>query len=422
MGRRARQLVGGDLRYCIYDKARGSFREIDPDLATAILDQRVLVQSGGGKRITLNEARRGLRTAALALAPVYQVLQWARGRRFTRDDVRRLQMQAAEDRLRHSARKEVIRLDAPRLSEAALDQSTTIISGGLDWEHKDLRRIWTMNQQLGFRYCTIVHDLVAVSHPHLVVPAYIDLLREYFSELVWVADVAMCVSRATERDWLDFCTSMGVEAPRTHVFPLGSDMRLGAASTPVSLPESLDGKRFGLVVSTLEPRKNHRTLYEAWDFLVRAGRVDPQRDRLVFVGRQGWAVDDLVREMAINPATRDSLVVLNQVSDDLLALLYAKCALTLLPSHHEGYGLPVAEALGHGKPCISSDAGALPEIGGDLVLRLSPKDVLAWADAIATYLTDGEAAGAWAARIRQRHEPVTWQAAADRFFGALQQT
>jgi glycosyltransferase involved in cell wall biosynthesis len=160
-------------------------------------------------------------------------------------------------------------------------------------------------------------------------------------------------------------------------------------------------------------------LYDAWDRCIRSGAVDKERDRLAFVGRIGWAVDDLMRELSANPATRDSIVVLNEVNDEALATLYRECAFVVFPSFWEGYGIPVAEALGYGKPCISSDAGSLCEIGGDLVVRIDPKDTIGWANTIARYMGAPSELDDWGRRIRAEHRPVTWDASARSFFGSI---
>ena len=216
-------------------------------------------------------------------------------------------------------------------------------------------------------------------------PSLVPVFEKYFADLAVLADYAMCNSEATRRDWTRFCRERGVDMPAS-VFPLGSDLPAIEDSSSIELPETLHGKRFALFVSTIEPRKNHRMLYEAWDRCVRSKAVDAERDRLVFVGRHGWAINDLMRELLVNPATRETLVVLSHVSDALLRLLYQHCAFVVFPSLYEGYGLPLAEALAYGKPCISSNAGSLPEIGGDLVVRIDPKDTIRWADALAHYL------------------------------------
>ena len=126
----------------------------------------------------------------------------------------------------------------------------------------------------------------------------------------------------------------------SHVFALGSDIPTTEPSTDATLPEALQGKRFALFVSTIEPRKNHRVLYEAWDRCMRSKTLDPTRDRLVFVGRRGWAADDLLREIAANPVTRDTILLLDRVTDAELATLYRQCALVLFPSFYEGLRHP----------------------------------------------------------------------------------
>src|SRR5450759_2114700 len=104
---------------------------------------------------------------------------------------------------------------------------------------------------------------------------------------------------------------------------------------------------------------------------MRTNQIDPNHDRLVFVGRHGWATDDLVREIETNPLTRETIVILHHASDALLALLYRSCAFVVFPSLYEGFGLPLAEALGYGKLCISSGAAALAEVGGLSLIHIS---------------------------------------------------
>ena len=425
-GRRARQHLGNAVEFCVYDRSRNLVLTIGDDLAAGIIDGRIQIDLAPPPapsavalaRTRIGEMRRQLRRAVLANATLYHAFQRLRGRPFTREDILRIQTEAfALNGVSKERTGPLAIADVPH-GIASLDSDTLLISGGLDRDFKDVRALVALKHERHFRYCTIVYDLIPILFPHLVVPTLVPVFEKYFADLAVLADHAMCISEATRRDWTRFCGERGVDMPAS-VFPLGSDLPALDDSSSNELPELLHGKRFALFVSTIEPRKNHRMLYEAWDRCVRTKAVDPERDRLVFVGRHGWAINDLMRELLVNPATRETVRVLSHVPDSLLRMLYQHCAFVVLPSLYEGYGLPLAEALACGKPCISSNAGSLPEIGGDLVVRIDPKDTIGWANALAHYMRSPRELDDMAARIRAEFRPVTWEQAAGQFFSTI---
>ena len=429
LARRARASLGKNIDFCVYDRSSNRFLTIDDGTATEILAGELRIEFAPASSATsppvavtlLGSLMRRLRRAMRGNATLYRAIQRLRGRRFSREEILQIQREEFADSSATPTKPERIEpLANISRGPAKLTASTCIISGGFDWQYKDLRSLWALKQSLGFRYCAIIYDLIPLSFPHFVLSEYVPLVGNYFGELIWVTDCAMCISNATRTEWTEFSASFGLETIPSHVFSLGCDLPI--ASIECGLPEALRGKRFALFVSTIEPRKNHRVLYDAWDRCVRSGTIDPARDRIVFVGRVGWAVDDLMREIAANPATHDTIVILNHVRDDVLALLYRECSFVVFPSFSEGYGLPLAEALAYGKPTISSDAGSLSEIGNGLVQRVDPKDTLGWANAIARYLASPAELETWSRRIKAEHRPVTWDATARHFFSAVKET
>jgi glycosyltransferase involved in cell wall biosynthesis len=255
--------------------------------------------------------------------------------------------------------------------------------------------------------------------PQYVVASYIDLLIDYFGELFWGVDCVMAISAHSKSDMLAYCARAGLPAPMADHFPLGADLS-GKSAAGGTLPAVLEGKRYALYVSTIEPRKNHRLLYEAWDYCLRHGLIDRERDRLVFVGRAGWNVGDLMHEMTVNPNTAGTIVILSDVSDAELARLYRDAAFGLFPSLYEGYGLPLAEMLSLGKACLSSRSGSLEEVGGDLVTYIDPIDRIEWAKNIARFFKDEAVVAQAERRIREEYKIVTWDASAQEFFGKVE--
>ncbi len=97
-------------------------------------------------------------------------------------------------------------------------------------------------------------------------------------------------------------------------------------------------------------------------------------------------------------AIEEAIVVLPFVDRSTLAAVYRRCALVLLPSEREGFGLPVLEALACGTPIVASDIAVLREVGGTAVDYCAPEDIDAWTSAVVRVL--GE----------RRDDPALWRA------------
>jgi glycosyltransferase involved in cell wall biosynthesis len=412
LARRARRHLGADLTFCIYDKYRNVILRLDEILASGILSGSLQIRIGAPQAASPPTWRSKLRRLLLRNGTVFRLIQKMRGHGPTRDEVRDLQRAEFE----HGSPNT---LSAATLEPAELGPDTVVISAGHDWQYKDLRALRRLKDQHRFQYWATVYDLIPILFPHYLVPAYIQTMTEYFRQLPLLCDQVLCISERTRQDWGAFCKDRGFREVRSHTFPLGSDIRsLESEPRARTLPKELMGKRYALYVSTIEARKNHRVLYDAWDECVRGKKISVERDRLVFVGRRGWLVDNLLHEIAVNPATRESIVLLHDVSDADLELIYRESAFVLFPSHYEGFGLPVAEALCHHKPCITSDAGSLPEIGDDLVLRLHPRDTISWTQTIAHFMNAPEELEAWSRRIA-KYQATTWDVSAEIFFRTI---
>lgn len=80
--------------------------------------------------------------------------------------------------------------------------------------------------------------------------------------------------------------------------------------------------------------------------------------------------------------------VLDRASDELVVALYNFAALLLFPSHAEGFGWPVLEALSCGCPVITTDRPPMTEVGGDAITTIPPAppppaSLTVWAEAAA---------------------------------------
>ena len=89
-------------------------------------------------------------------------------------------------------------------------------------------------------------------------------------------------------------------------------------------------------------------------------------------------------------------------------MLYKRCLFTLFPAIYEGWGLPVAESLKHGKPCISSNTSSMVEIAPHLTRFASPYSIEEWADQIEELLFSPDQLTSETNRICSEYIPTKW--------------
>ena len=102
------------------------------------------------------------------------------------------------------------------------------------------------------------------------------------------------------------------------------------------------------------------------------------------------------------------LYIYSAISDYDLAFLYQHCLFTIYPSFAEGWGLPVGESLGYGRPCVASKVTAIPEVGGSLCKYFDPLDLEDGYAVVSAILSNRGDLAAWAARVKKQFKPKTW--------------
>jgi glycosyltransferase involved in cell wall biosynthesis len=244
-----------------------------------------------------------------------------------------------------------------------------------------------------------VHDVVFHSHPHEVPWQQ----RLYMGNLVPAAlrrcAAVLVPSEATRRDVLD-CFPVPGLPDRLHVVPQASFL---TGLAPGELPEGLE-PGFILAVGTIDPRKNYPRLLRAHRLLRERGPVPP----LVVVGRVGWAYGKALEELRSDPEVR----LLGHVDDATLLALYRGAGVLAFPSLHEGFGLPLLEAMQEGLPAVISGVSSLPELAGGAAIEVDPLDVEAIAGGLARVLGDRALSRELADRGRERAGGFSWASSA----------
>ena len=169
-----------------------------------------------------------------------------------------------------------------------------------------------------------------------------------------------------------------------------------------------------LFMGTLEPRKNVGVLLDAYGILLGMLADAPP---LWLAGPAGDAAANWLRAIEAPPLA-GRVTHLGYVPSERRQELYAQASMLVLPSHLEGFGIPVLEAMTMGVPTIVSARGALPEVGGDAAQVVDPDDTRGFAEAMRRYLVDPAAAAAGMRRGIERARRYSWDASAQTLLAA----
>jgi glycosyltransferase involved in cell wall biosynthesis len=231
--------------------------------------------------------------------------------------------------------------------------ATLAHKAGHAWEQvtlplmSDARLIYspaTLAPLVSKRNVVVIHDAAALRHPEAYSSAFVAYQRAMLPALAKRARLVITVSEFSRAELVEV---LRVSEARIAVVPEGVDGRF-RPSIDASRARAEYGLRnpYVLVVGTVSARKN----LEALTPVARA--LDQRAIDLVLAGSdRGY----------LRGATPSSLKRLGYVDDDLLPGLYAGASALVMPSLHEGFGLPCLEAMACGVPVVAAAAGALPE-------------------------------------------------------------
>lgn len=182
------------------------------------------------------------------------------------------------------------------------------------------------------------------------------------------ADLIIAISEYSKRHFL--ATFPGFPAARAAVVYPASRFEGTSATEGSGRFGNLNPGGFWLCVGTIEPRKNHGRLLDAYRIL--KGQ-DSSTLPLVLAGGQGWLLRHFDSFLHGLEAGRD-VILPGYVSDEELRWLYRNCFGFVYPSYFEGFGMPVLEALGFGAPVLCSGTSSLPEAAGDAAILFNPME------------------------------------------------
>lgn len=262
-----------------------------------------------------------------------------------------------------------------RTAPITVTKSDSLVLLDSSWHVEGLREHVESLKNQGTGITTIIYDIIPIRCPEFCTKHLVGVFEEWFDWACHCSDGFACISRSV-------CEDLRQEVERRiggeeaggltyGYFHLGSelDLKVDGRVEDKTLDAVFAGEQpVFLVVGTIEPRKNHGYLLDAFDLLWARG----SEAKLCIVGRVGWKCDDFIKRVTAHPELGRKLFMFNSLDDNGLECAYSKASALIFPSFAEGFGLPLVEAMQRGLPAIASDIPVFREVGGDYLSYCDP--------------------------------------------------
>ena len=216
----------------------------------------------------------------------------------------------------------------------------------------------------------IIYDLIPITNAEFCDAFLASVFKEFFYESLNYVDGYIAISDTVKKDLIIFLEdefgNTAIQEKKFDYFFLGSDFNYAqnqVVGVRNELKKSFKGYPTYLIVSTVEPRKNHEYLLDVFDMLWEQG----MEIKLCIIGRMGWRVEKTAKRIYGHRFFNEKLLYWSDLNDEELQFCYENSKMLLFPSIVEGFGLPIVESLTNGLPVLASDIPIHREVGKDRI-------------------------------------------------------
>ena len=294
-------------------------------------------------------------------------------------------------------------------------ESTIIILGAF-WTLGNGTTRYLHAKRAGACIGVYLYDIIPITHPEFCDDQLTVDFLVAFCEMANISDFYLTISDFTRHEVDRFLKENGAHPVPSATVRLAHHLS-GDQNPPAAISTDplkiLNSRPYVAYISTVEARKNHLYVVEAWQQLIAEGVRVPD---LVFVGRKGWKIDPLLQLLEATNYLGGRVHILEGLSDEEVDRVYSNCLFTVFTSMVEGWGLPAGESLYFGRPCIASRNSSIPEVGGDFLDYVDPLNLRDGIAAFRRMIEDADYRERRAALIAAEFEPRTWDVVSGEFF------
>ena len=266
-------------------------------------------------------------------------------------------------------------------------------------------------KEQGTRIVAHIHDIISITHPQYCMERGVYNFMDYIGAHLQYADELTVSAQATVKELEKLAAQVQCELPPCRVVPLGADFRGDKKVTEADVPPEVAAAATGpfiLMVGTIEPRKNHKLVLEAYD-----RGLKEMGYHVIFAGYMGWNMERFAEQFHGHPDFGKGIYHFEGLDDNAVSYLYQKAKFLAFCSYTEGFGLPIIEAIQRGTPVIASDIPVSREVAGEYAIWFPQDNVEEFCEKVREYDRDESRYLACRDRLKKDKAP-TWDETLDK--------
>ena len=300
--------------------------------------------------------------------------------------------------------------------EVPFEKEDIVFSTGTFFDVKTREELKKLHKEIGFKFISTIFDFTPLTVPHTHPKERVDLYPTFLRSIFEYSDFIIYGGKTAQSDGENFQKENNLPITPSLAIKWGNDLvsqKHSPKETRNILHKCGITGDYILTVGTVEARKNHRILYDAYLELLQDESMKNKMPQLIICGHPGWRTKNFVDLLNYDERIKDKIILFSP-TDEELDVLYQNCKFTCLASIYEGWSLTLPESLNYGKFCLSTDTPSLKETGIDIVDYANPYDPEEWAAKIKFYCTNKDALKKRENLIKEKWHNTTWKECAIR--------
>lgn len=272
------------------------------------------------------------------------------------------------------------------LNKINFTKDDTLIILDAVWNQSSRYKNVIMNiKNVGGNVISVLYDVIPLEHSEKCGDSVVNDYKKMLFNILQNGDGIIAISKVVADKLISYINSESIIVKNNFKigwFHIGISKNEFLANTENSNVEMIMNEKPFIMVGTVEPRKNHKTVLDAFEILWQHN-IDA---KLCIIGKVGWKVEHLTDRIRNHDEYNKRLFFIEKASDSELGYCYENSEALIFASIDEGFGLPIIEAASYKLPLILSDIPIFKEIANENALYFECENSQNLAETIKMYV------------------------------------